>query len=242
LNLPETEECKGIIGEFALSLEDSVNWGILGKCLSDSTAEDKLIDVGFRLRWIEPISPGGEWSEAYVLCPIDQEVPSTFEKWWFLEANRCSVIGELPERNQQFLEAEFDAIGCTLRCKINGVQTGSILEFETADGSLSMGFGYISDPDVGVSDFYYIPFSLLLVLFISKLIVGRFGSLFRRGRVSREAGGLEKNEALENTIDSQVDRDRTDRLREIRETMKDEIKESEGGESSGDDAPMEKGM
>ncbi len=61
---------------------------------------------------------------------------------------------------------------------------------------LSMGFGYITDPDVGVGDRFYIFPSFLLIILISRPIFRILAPLFRLGRVSREAGGLEKNEAI----------------------------------------------
>jgi hypothetical protein len=188
LNLPDTEECKGIKDEFILSLEDAVNWDILGKCLSDSTAEDGLPLVGFRFRWIEPVSSNDEEEVVHILCPIDQ-TPATFEEWWDIEANRCLVIGELPERNQQFLEAYFDAVGCSFRCSIEEMGTETILEFDTADGSLSMGFGYVSDPDIGAGKGAIYASSLLLILVIVKFISEKITPIFRKGKTQTKLGG-----------------------------------------------------
>ena len=100
-----------------------------------------------------------------------------------------------------------------------------------------MGFGYITDPDVGVGDRFYVFPTLLLILLISRPIFGGFAYLLRLGRNSMKTGGIEKDDVFENTIDSPADLDRTARLTEIWETRKDEIKESEDGGSPGDEAP-----
>ena len=180
--------CQDSIDENTNWLENSIDWALLRQCLAGSSSEDILTHVGLMMKWYEPLSPKDE-RMAVALCPISS-IPNSFEEWWGTESDqRCIVLGAIPDENQKFLSVKLEAVGCTLRCSLEGASEENIQVFQTDEIVLNLGSGRFADP--GINEEWGGLSWIVLALFLIGIVVREIWVLFSgRTPFSRQVRSL----------------------------------------------------
>jgi hypothetical protein len=140
------------------------------------------------IKWYEPLSPRDE-KIAVALCPISS-IPNSFEGWWGTESDqRCMVLGAIPDENQKFLSVKLEAVGCTLRCSLEGATEENIQVFQTDEIVLNLGSGRFADP--GINEEWGGLSWIVLGLFLIGIVVSELWVLFSgRAPFSRQLRSL----------------------------------------------------
>ena len=151
---------------------------------------------------------------------------------------RCRVLGEIPDGNQEFDIAHLEAVGCTLRCALADFPVKEIQVYQSDDLSLYLDNGRFADPgldETWVSDANIVITLFLVLILVQRLAPTIFGLIGNRKITEKIAN--RQREAMEpkNTdIDSmtvlelrEILRDRGLKISGSKEELKQRIKEKE---------------
>ena len=167
--------CDDILNNSQKWMEAAIDWGEMHECLSSAESEDGLELVGIRVEWEEPLTG----SHMFIsLCPVEV-IPDDFEGWWKSNINeRCTIIGDIPDENQEFVDARLEGVGCTLRCLLDGTSVGSIQVFFTDEITLELGNGRFADPgiDEGWAELTIVVLGLSLLFLVGRALFIRVSS------------------------------------------------------------------